>query len=525
MDPHVKKARDLITQSTSIGVDLKEEFLQSLKKIEGDLEVLKFKLDRTEKVKQTVTVLLDETIAELNEKHRKLEIEAALDRVRAKIASMRSPADLERITPLVWQELSTMNVPFFRCGVLIINEAEESWQVYLSTPDGQSLAAMVIPHGTFAFMDEAVDRWSNEEIMTLDWDKSEFETWTASLVEKGMIEDPQQYSAGEQAPERLALHFIPFSNGMLYVGSASILGEEHLTLVRALADTFSVAYARYEDFVRLEKAKAEIERTLNNLQAAQAQLIQSEKMASLGELTAGIAHEIQNPLNFVNNFSEVSIELIQDMEEELAHGKTAEVLELGHDLKENLQKIAHHGERASAIVKSMLLHSRADSGTREKIDINALVDEYLRLAYHGMRAKDKSFNATMKTDFDEALESIEVVPQDIGRVLLNLITNAFYAVNEKYLEVGNEFEPQIMVSTNKSSSNVLISVRDNGKGMPDVIKEKIFQPFFTTKPTGEGTGLGLSLSYDIVTKGHGGTIEVRSKENEGSEFIVTLPIV
>ncbi|MDH3648077.1 MAG: ATP-binding protein, partial [Saprospiraceae bacterium] len=503
MDQHFKKVRDLITQSASIGDERKEDLLRSLKKVEGELEILRFKLDRTEKVKQTITVLLDETIAELNEKHRKLEIEAALDRVRAKIASMRNPADLERITPLVWQELSTMSVPFFRCGVLIINDTEKKWDVYLSTPEGQSLAAMMIPHGTFEFMDEAADRWSRGEILTLEWDKSEFVTWTASLIQKGMIKDQERYSAGDEAPEKLALHFIPFSSGMLYVGSENILEEEHLTLVKALADTFSVAYARYEDFIRLEKAKVEIEHTLSNLRTAQAQLVQSEKMASLGELTAGIAHEIQNPLNFVNNFSEVSIELIEDMEDELRNGNPSEVMELGHDLKQNLEKIAHHGERASAIVKSMLLHSRADSGKEEKVDINALVDEYLRLAFHGMRAKDKSFNASMNTDFDETLEEIEVIPQEIGRVLLNLITNAFHAVNEKKTTADDGYVPEVLVSTKKSEGKLQITVKDNGPGIPDSIKDKIFQPFFTTKPTGEGTGLGLSLSYDIV-KAHGG---------------------
>ncbi|MDH3648082.1 MAG: ATP-binding protein [Saprospiraceae bacterium] len=272
----------------------------------------------------------------------------------------------------------------------------------------------------------------------------------------------------------------------------------------------------------LEHAR-EVEKAYSDLKGTQAQLIQSEKMASLGELTAGIAHEIQNPLNFVNNFSEVSTELIDDIEDELKNGNQNSALELGQDLKNNLEKIVHHGQRASAIVKSMLLHSRADSGKKELVDINTLADEYLRLAYHGMRARDKSFNASIKTEFDPSLKEIEIVPQEIGRVLLNLITNAFHAMSEKKERSENGFLPEVQVSTRKLNDSVEISVKDNGGGIPKNIRDKVFQPFFTTKPTGEGTGLGLSLSYDIV-KAHGGELKVETKEGEGTEFIVELPI-
>jgi signal transduction histidine kinase len=254
-------------------------------------------------------------------------------------------------------------------------------------------------------------------------------------------------------------------------------------------------------------------------------------MASLGELTAGIAHEIQNPLNFVNNFSEVSDELIDEMKEELATGNLQLAAELADDIKQNLEKINHHGKRADAIVKGMLQHSRTNNGQKEPTDINALADEYLRLSYHGLRAKDKSFNADFKTDFDEELPKINVVPQDIGRVLLNLINNAFYAVSEKMKQQRDGYEPTVSVSTKKDGDKITISVKDNGNGIPEKIKEKIFQPFFTTKPTGQGTGLGLSMSYDIITKEHGGELKVESlpagkvgKENEGSEFIIHLPV-
>jgi len=273
----------------------------------------------------------------------------------------------------------------------------------------------------------------------------------------------------------------------------------------------------------LVQQKEKVQETLEELKVTQSQLIQSEKMASLGELTAGIAHEIQNPLNFVNNFSEVSQELMKEMYEEIEKGDQREALEIGNDIEQNLEKINHHGQRASEIVKGMLQHSRSNSGIRELTDINALTDEYLRLAYHGLRAKDKMFNAKMETDFDQKLEKIEIIPQDIGRVILNLITNAFYAVNERSKMEAENYEPTVTVSTKKEKKNLEIKVTDNGNGIPQKVLDKIFQPFFTTKPAGEGTGLGLSLSYDIV-KAHGGELEVETKEGEGTEFIIQLPL-
>jgi signal transduction histidine kinase/streptogramin lyase len=272
----------------------------------------------------------------------------------------------------------------------------------------------------------------------------------------------------------------------------------------------------------LEQAK-EIEKAYKTLQATQAQLIQSEKMASLGELTAGIAHEIQNPLNFVNNFSEVSTELVDEMNTEIDKGNLQDAKEIANDLKQNLEKINHHGKRADAIVKGMLQHSSSGSGKKEPTDINKLADEYLRLAYHGLRAKDKSFNATLKTDYDDSIGNINIIAQDMGRVILNLITNAFYATNEKSKQYIESYEPAVSVSTKKVADKILISVKDNGNGIPQKILDKIFQPFFTTKPTGQGTGLGLSLSYDIV-KAHGGDISVVSDTNTGTEFKITLPV-
>ena len=303
---------------------------------------------------------------------------------------------------------------------------------------------------------------------------------------------------------------------------AAIFGFDRIMRRRIL-----LAERRKNQVREIAHAK-EIEKAYNELKATQAQLIQSEKMASLGELTAGIAHEIQNPLNFVNNFSEVSNELIDEMNEELDKGDIKEAKAIASDIKQNLEKINHHGKRADGIVKGMLQHSRTSSGLKEPTDINALADEYLRLAYHGLRAKDKSFNATMKTEYDETIGNINIIPQDIGRVLLNLINNAFYAVappphTGRIESQPNVSNPMVSVSTKKIDDKVLISIRDNGPGIPQKILDKIFQPFFTTKPTGEGTGLGLSLAYDII-KAHGGEIKVDTIENEGTLFIIQLPL-
>ncbi len=273
----------------------------------------------------------------------------------------------------------------------------------------------------------------------------------------------------------------------------------------------------------IEIQKETVEGTLAELKATQAQLIQSEKMASLGELTAGIAHEIQNPLNFVNNFSDMNEELLTEMKDELSKGKIEKAITLANDVIENQKKINHHGKRADAIVKGMLLHSRSSSSQKEPTNINALADEYLRLSYHGMRAKDKLFNATIQTDFDENIDKINIIPQDIGRVLLNLYNNAFYALNEKIKSSDESYQATIFVSTKKIHDKIEITVKDNGNGIQQKIVDKIFQPFFTTKPTGQGTGLGLSLSYDIV-RVHGGEIKVETKEGEGTGFTVLLPV-
>ena len=279
-----------------------------------------------------------------------------------------------------------------------------------------------------------------------------------------------------------------------------------------------------ERTAELTLQKEELEHTLNELTTTQAQLIQSEKMASLGELTAGIAHEIQNPLNFVNNFSEVNTELLEELKNESKKEprNIENENEILHDLQQNLEKISFHGRRADAIVKGMLQHSRSTSGQKELTDLNALADEYLRLSFHGLRAKDKSFNSDFKTDFDENIGKINIVPQDIGRVLLNLLNNAFYAVNEKKKQLNGTFQPLVLVSTRQCGNNTELTVKDNGMGIPQKILDKIYQPFFTTKPTGQGTGLGLSMSYDII-KAHDAELKAETKEGEFAKFTILFP--
>jgi signal transduction histidine kinase len=320
---------------------------------------------------------------------------------------------------------------------------------------------------------------------------------------------------------------IPFPQ-LLYLIAVIVLIR---TLMQYRSRKLKQENARLEENVRQQTN--ELQKSLQDLKDTQAQLIQSEKMASLGELTAGIAHEIQNPLNFINNFSDVNKELIEELRTELTSGNTEEAILISADIKDNEERINHHGKRADAIVKGMLQHSRNNAGEKEPTDINALADEYLRLSYHGFRGKDNTFNASFKTDFDTNLKKATVVPQDLGRVLLNLINNAFYAVNDKKkaaVAKGEKYDPTVWIATKNISTlskegagMIEILVRDNGNGIPRSVLEKIYQPFFTTKPSGQGTGLGLSLSYDIITA-HGGEIKVETKEGDGTAFIIVLPV-
>ena len=354
------------------------------------------------------------------------------------------------------------------------------------------------------------------------------------LLQDSLLQDQKKYSSlnfeteQQMSEKELSINKLQNENTIAALTRNFIIGIAALFLILA-----GFVYYRYKS---KQKANQKLEQTLADLKLTQTQLIQSEKMASLGELTAGIAHEIQNPLNFVNNFSEVNKELLAEMKDEMSKGNIDDAKEIANDVIANEEKINHHGKRAGDIVKGMLQHSRASStSNKEPTDINKLADEYLRLAYHGLRAKDKSFNATLKTHFDEGIGNINIIPQDIGRVIMNLITNAFYAVNEKTLTAvasptAVKYEPTVSINTKKINDKIEIKVTDNGNGIPQKILDKIFQPFFTTKPTGQGTGLGLSLAYDIV-KAHGGELKVETKEAKdqlsietGSTFIISLPI-
>ena len=513
----------------------RENLLKEVKLAEKLLESADFRYNRTMMDKNAITNILNASIAEIekqksviNKQKKEALNRASIDRFRAEISSMQTAKDLDRFTPLIWDELKILEIPFIRSGIILIDEDDNhNVGIYLSTPDGTGIAAFKLPAYKTPFSQKIFDYWKSKEDLIEHWDADTFSAWAKSLVDIQAIDSDKKYLT-DHPPQNLHLHFLPFEYGMLYVGNTEPLDKEKLALVRALAIAFSTAYTRYDDYIKLETAKKLVDQSLAELKQAQQLLVQSEKMASLGELTAGIAHEIQNPLNFVNNFSDVNKELADELIEELAKGDMQLANEISTDIKSNSEKINFHGQRASAIVKSMLQHSRKSEGQKELTDINALCDEYLRLSYHGLRAKDKSFNAKFEMDFDAALPKIKVVPQDLGRVILNLINNAFYAVLEKQKSAAENYLALVTISTRLMSPDkngwIEISVKDNGNGIPNNVKEKIFQPFFTTKPTGSGTGLGLSLSYDIV-KAHGGEIWVESKEGEGTVFKVKLPII
>ncbi|MFN3759045.1 MAG: ATP-binding protein [Algoriphagus aquaeductus] len=459
--------------------------------------------------------------------------QASLDRVRGVIASMRSATDLELITPLIFRELTVLGVPFIRCGVFIINEKQELVEAYLSSPEGTSLGVLRLPFDASELTYQTVEAWRKGVIHRQHWSREDFVHWIRQLMEQDQIQDGSTYQGAAAPPESLDLHFVPFTQGMLYVGAVSILDEKELELVQALAKAFSIAYARYEDFVKLEQAKSEVESAMSELKSTQAQLIQQEKLASLGQLTAGIAHEIKNPLNFVNNFSEVSVDLIGETLEEMEKGEKRDhtlIRDNLEDLQSNLRKIREHGARANTIVTSMLQHSRGSSGKKEPTDLNVFIKESVNLSYHGMRAGKNPINVDIILDLDPEIKEVPLIKEDFSRVIINLCNNAFDAMRSKTLQ-GFEtlgglepYQPKLTVRTKSENDHMLISVEDNGPGIPEEIKEKILQPFFTTKKGTEGTGLGLSIAHDIV-KAHGGELKVKTKEGEGTEFIIQLPIV
>jgi signal transduction histidine kinase len=473
---------------------------------------------------------------------REAQIEAALEKVRSRSLAMQKPEELLEVAEVLRSEMGQLGVEELETSsIYIVDKEKKQAECWYAIKDiREENKQLVSDEMTITFADTWVGNEmgkfyrSKKELTSIVMKGDNRKEWINDCAGKSNV---LQGYYGEEIPER-TYHLVKFNGGYMGAASPGDISAESWDLLRRAASVFSLAYTRFndlqiaeaharqaeQDLIAIKEAKQKAEEALTELQATQKQLIQSEKMASLGELTAGIAHEIQNPLNFVNNFSEVSKELLDEMKEAIEKGDTEDAKEIMNDVIQNLEKINHHGKRADGIVKGMLQHSSSGSGKKEPTNINALADEYLRLAYHGLRAKDKSFNATMKTDFDETIGNINIIPQDIGRVVLNLITNAFYVVNEKSKQGIPGYEPTVEVSTKKEANKVLISVKDNGNGIPQKVLDKIFQPFFTTKPTGQGTGLGLSLSYDIV-KAHGGELKVETMEGKGSEFIIQLSFV
>ncbi len=465
--------------------------------------------------------------------------QASLDRIRADISSMRHADDLDRITPLIFKELTVLGVPFIRCGVFIIQEKEEIVEAYLSSPDGNSLGVLKLPYQASELTYQTVKAWRKGEVYRQHWNKEDFMQWIEQLMAEDQIQDSNTYQGTAAPPESLNLHFVPFTQGMLYVGAVSPLDDKELELVQALAKAFAIAFARYEDFVKLEQAKAEVESAMSELKATQSQLVQQEKLASLGQLTAGIAHEIKNPLNFVNNFSEVSMELIEEAREERSKNQEARdetlVDEILEDIKSNLTKIHEHGTRANSIVSSMLQHSRGGSGKMEPTDLNALIKEYVNLSFHGMRAGKNPLDVDIVLDLASGITDIPLIKEDFTRVVINLCNNAFDAMRGKVYQTEDGrrktednssiaiYDPRLKVTTSLEKGQVQIAIQDNGPGIPDEIKDKILQPFFTTKKGTEGTGLGLSITHDIV-KAHGGEIHVKSKLGEFTTFEILLPM-
>lgn len=461
-------------------------------------------------------------------------IEASLEKVRSVALGLNKSDDMLEVAQALYEQLLALGFTNIRNSIIDIDNG-----------DGLTFSDFDYSHemgGTVTQMSYKDDPTLKEQLEDIIATTDGFSELVLEGQQLQDLIDMRRNNGEEDDPRLLNTDSVSyilyaFGKGAIGISNFGVLPEHQKSILSRFRNVFTFAYQRYTDLAQSETQaaallteKQRLEVTLSDLQATQSQLIQSEKMASLGELTAGIAHEIQNPLNFVNNFSEVSMELLEEMKSELEDGNRDDVKELIQNVIQNLEKINHHGKRADGIVKGMLQHSRNSSATKEPVDVNVLCDEYLRLSYHGLRAKDKSFNATLKTDFEDGLEKINAIPQDLGRVVLNLLTNAFYAVNEKKQQNLSGYEPTVTLTTKTVGKHLEIKIMDNGNGMPRHIVDKIFQPFFTTKPTGKGTGLGLSMSYDIITKGHSGELKVNTKSGEslpadetGTEFIIVIP--
>ena len=511
---HYKLFNQIKSEVIKDAQENKEKYLNTQFEIE--------KLQREAEINRLTNVVMKEKNEELEQSYNSISVLSKIGQ------DITSTLDLDTILNTVYQNVNElMNATVFGIGIyreedhtieyrLAIEEGKRYQPYKREMSDKSQLAVWCIENKKDVFINDIENEYS-KYLQNIDY----------TIPSTMLLED------GSAPKNPNSVIYLPLQVKNKIIGLISIQAYDknaytnhHLDILKTLASYTAAALYNATSF-------EDLQHTLSELKLTQQQLVHSEKMASLGELTAGIAHEIQNPLNFVNNFSEVSNELIDEMNEELDNGDIEEAKAISVDIKQNLEKITHHGKRADSIVKGMLQHSRSSNGKKEATNINALADEYLRLAYHGLRAKDKSFNAQLVTDFDESITTVDVIPQDLGRVVLNLLTNAFYAcaersrsaVNEKQKSGLKNYEPIVSISTKKVKDTLEIKVMDNGNGMSNSVKEKIFQPFFTTKPTGQGTGLGLSMSYDIITKGHGGELKVESAENQGTTFRIILPLI
>ena len=478
---------------------------------------------------QTYTRFLDLQKAE--ERAREARIETALEKVRSRTLAMEHSKEFTQTSIVVFKQLLELGISPNRLFIGIIDRDTEIMDAWATNEEGTNLENKFrLVASENKSISRMIEGWKQGRTsQVIDMKGEELKQYFQYMGKELKI----PFQRGLEQKRRIQ-YLAYFSGGVIGMAAGEEQDDKALELLERFAGVFNLTYIRFkdlkvaeanaikaeQDLKEIKNARENAEKALTELQQTQKQLIQSEKMASLGELTAGIAHEIQNPLNFVNNFSEVSSELLDEISEEFEKGNLDEVREILHDIRNNLYKINNHGKRADAIVKGMLQHSRKGNSEKELTDINALCDEYLRLSFHGFRAKDKTFKADFELRTAANLPKIKVIPQDLGRVILNLINNAFYVVDERAKNEEN-FEPRVEVRTKKNKESLQISVTDNGPGIPDHIREKIFQPFFTTKPTGRGTGLGLSLSYDIV-KAHGGVLEVDTKKGKGTTFTIIL---
>ncbi len=495
---------------------------------------------------QTYTRFLDLKKAEIQA--REAQLEAAFERIRSRAMAMSGSDEINVLIGYIYKECFRLEMNLNRSLLMTFDKNTHDSRWWLGAPEVSDLPmSCFVQYHEYAPSLAILKGWLDREqkwVYLLEGENKK--TWDSYLFEKtGLVELPDPVKQGMRSVESIILNASFQNFGCVMLASYEQLNDEHFNLLVRLSKVFDLAYTRYldlqlkeENAIKLLHEKQKLEKTLTELKATQAQLIQSEKLASLGELTAGIAHEIQNPMNFVNNFAKFNMGIADELDEEInkPHIDKEYIAELLTDLKSNQEKINFHGNRASSIVSGMLEHSRTRTAEKGLTDINKLCDEYFRLSFHALRNKDKNFNCDMITHFDASIPEIEIVGPDVGRVVLNLINNAFYAVNERAVNlVGFKnlrglgenlrgYKPTVSVITQKTADAIEIRVKDNGTGMSENVKAKIFQPFFTTKPTGSGTGLGLSLAYDIITKGHGGSLKVESEEGVGSEFIISLQV-